>query len=133
MTRTIVIGRADAEMKHLYRTVLEAQEYALAAIKEGASCAAMDGIARGHIDSFEAYRGAFGHGLGHGVGLYIHESPALSRKSGERRLATHNVVTVEPGIYLPGKYGCRIEDMGAVTPDGFDNFTHSTKELIELF
>lgn len=132
MTRTIVIGRATSEMKRLYQTVLEAQEYALEAIKEGAACGAMDAIARSHIDSTE-FKDAFGHSLGHGVGLYIHESPTLSRTAGERRLVAGNVVTVEPGIYLPGKFGCRIEDMGVVTENGFDNFTKSPKELIELF
>lgn len=132
MTRTVVIGRATAEMKRLYQTVLEAQARALAAIKSGASCGEMDAIARRHIDSTE-FAGAFGHGLGHGVGLYIHESPTLSRTAGERRLVPGNVVTIEPGIYLPGKYGCRIEDMGVVTENGFENFTASTKELIELF
>jgi Xaa-Pro aminopeptidase len=63
----------------------------------------------------------------------VHESPNLSPAAIGKRLVAGNVVTVEPGIYLPGKYGCRIEDMGAVTESGFDNFTNSTKELIELF
>ena len=131
MTRTVVLGKADAEMKQLYQTVLTAQEHALAAIKEGVPCAAADGFARQYIDR-EGYFGAFGHGLGHGVGLNIHEAPSLSPYAGERRLLCGNVVTVEPGIYLKGKYGCRIEDMGVVTADGFENFTKSTKELIEL-
>ncbi len=132
MTRTVVIGKATSEMKRLYQTVLEAQELALAQIKSGAFSAAIDGIARSYIDS-AGYVGLFGHSLGHGVGLYIHESPNLSPNAGERRLVVGNVVTVEPGIYIEGKYGCRIEDMGAVTENGFDNFTKSTKELIELF
>ena len=132
MTRTVVIGKATAEMKHLYNTVLSAQELALAAIRAGVDGKAIDAVARDHIDG-AGYRGAFGHGLGHGVGLYIHENPRLSPGAAGMRLYSGNVVTVEPGIYLPGKYGCRIEDMGAVTDTGFDNFTHSTKELIELF
>ncbi len=132
MTRTVVIGKADAEMKRLYQTVLTAQENALSAIKEGITCAAADGFARQYIDR-AGYNGTFGHGLGHGVGLNIHEAPSLSPHAKERRLVRGNVITVEPGIYLKGKYGCRIEDMGAVTVCGFDNFTKSTKELIELF
>lgn len=133
MTRTVVIGKADAEMKRLYQTVLSAQEDALAVIREGVECAMVDGIARNRIDTAGGYTGAFGHSLGHGVGLYVHEKPNLSPKAKGRYLVKGNVITVEPGIYLPGKYGCRIEDMGAVTKDGFDNFTGSTKELIELF
>ena len=132
MTRTVVIGKATAEMKHLYQTVLEAQERALAVIKSEIKCASVDKIARDFINS-SGYKGRFGHSLGHGVGLYIHESPNLSPNAGERKLLVGNVVTVEPGIYIEGKYGCRIEDMGGVTDAGFDNFTKSTKELIELF
>lgn len=132
MTRTVVIGKADSAMKHLYQTVLSAQERALSVIREGVDCASVDAVARNYIDAC-GYEGAFGHGLGHGVGLYIHENPTLSKRAGGKYLTRGNVVTVEPGIYLPGKYGCRIEDMGAVTGNGFDNFTHSTKELIELF
>lgn len=132
MTRTVVIGKADAAMKHLYQTVLSAQEMALSCIRAGVDCGLVDGVARNHINS-SGYEGAFGHGLGHGVGLYIHESPRLSPSAAGMHLVAGNIVTVEPGIYLTGKYGCRIEDMGAVTQNGFDNFTHSTKELIELF
>ena len=132
MTRTVAIGKATQEMKHLYQTVLEAQEIALSAIKSGVKCAAVDHFARDFIDR-SGYQGLFGHSLGHGVGLYIHESPNLSPNAGERILSVGNVVTVEPGIYIEGKYGCRIEDMGCVTENGFDNFTKSAKELIELF
>ena len=132
MTRTVVIGKADDAMKHLYQTVLTAQEMALSCIRAGVDCGLVDGVARNHINS-AGYEGAFGHGLGHGVGLYIHESPRLSPSAAGMHLEAGHIVTVEPGIYLAGKYGCRIEDMGAVTQNGFDNFTHSTKELIELF
>lgn len=134
MTRTVVIGRADAEIKKLYHTVLRAQTEALAAAGEGASCAGLDRIARDFIDAEEGYRGRFGHSLGHGVGLLIHENPRLSFKAGaQERLQRGNVVTFEPGIYLEGKYGCRIEDMVAIRPDGsVCNFTKSTKELIEI-
>ena len=134
MTRTIVIGKADAEIKKLYNTVLSAQLAALDAAQEGASCTGLDKIARDIIDANDCYKGAFGHSLGHGVGLLVHENPRLSPKASKSdRLQRGNVVTFEPGIYLEGKYGCRIEDMVAIRPDGtVHNFTKSTKELIEL-
>ncbi len=132
MTRTVVIGKADAEMKRIYRTVLEAQSAAISVIKCGALCKDIDAIARAIIDN-EGYKGAFGHSLGHGVGLNIHELPRLSPGASNVKLECGNIVTVEPGIYLTGKYGCRIEDMGCVTENGFDNFTESSKDLIELF
>lgn len=132
MTRTIVIGKANDEMKKLYGTVLEAQRLGLYAVRAGADCKDCDSAAREYIDSFKEYNGAFGHSLGHGVGLFIHESPRLSRLGEGRKLRVGEIVTVEPGIYLYGKYGCRIEDMVAVTENGNYNFTHSTKELIEI-
>lgn len=135
MTRTVVIGKADADMKKLYNTVLEAQLTALDRIAEGACCRSIDLAARDIIESNPEYKGAFGHGLGHGVGMYIHEAPRLSKVCPETAvLERGHVVTVEPGIYLEGKYGCRIEDMVAINPDGtVRNFTHSPKEMIELF
>ncbi len=132
MTRTVVIGRADEAMKKLYNTVLKAQSEALQYLKEGADAGEADKIARDIIDSNEEYRGAFGHSLGHSVGLFIHESPRVSKASFGRKLRENEIVTVEPGIYLFGKYGCRIEDMVAIKHDGVYNFTHSTKELIEI-
>ena len=131
MTRTVVIGRADDEMRRLYDTGLRAQLAALDAVKPGADCGSVDKIARDIIDS-AGYAGRFGHGLGHGVGILIHEEPVLSTRRAGRTLAPGDVVTVEPGIYLEGKYGCRIEDMVYVTADGMMNFTHSPKELIEI-
>ena len=133
MTRTIVLGKADDDMRRLYNTVLDAQLAALAACAEGAPCKQLDTIARDIIDT-AGYQGAFGHSLGHGVGMYIHESPRLSQGAPEDSvLKRGHVVTFEPGIYLPGQYGCRIEDMVAITPDGrVHNFTHSDKSLIEL-
>lgn len=131
MTRTIVIGKADEEMKRLYNTVLEAQTAVLEVIKEGESCFKMDKIARDIIYG-AGYEGAFGHGLGHGVGLEIHEAPNLSPRAGDRKLICGDIVTVEPGIYLEGRYGCRIEDMVHITKGGAVNLTNCTKELIEI-
>ena len=134
MTRTVVLGSADPEMKKLYNTVLTAQKAALEAAHEGASCKGLDKIARDIIHG-AGYEGCFGHSLGHGVGMFIHESPRLSSAAPDGSLFLRgHVVTFEPGIYLAGKYGCRIEDMGCIRPDGsFYNFTKSPKELIELF
>lgn len=132
MTRTVCIGKADADIKRVYETVLAAQKAALERIKAGAVCREVDAAARDLIYG-AGFEGAFGHGLGHGVGMFIHESPRLSPKAGDACLACGHVVTVEPGIYLDGKYGCRIEDMVAVTENGYRNFTKSPKELIELF
>ena len=132
MTRTIVIGKADEEIKRLYNTVLRAQTEALNYLREGADCGEADKIARDIIDAVPEYKGAFGHSLGHSVGLFIHESPRLYSRGFGRKLNVGEILTVEPGIYLFGKYGCRIEDMVAITKDGIHNFTHSPKELIEI-
>lgn len=131
MTRTVVIGKADAEMKKLYNTVLRAQNEALEFLREGADLGEADKIARSIIDV--DYKGTFGHSLGHSVGLYIHETPGLSRRYFGRQARAGEIFTVEPGIYLYGKYGCRIEDMIAIEQNGIRNFTHSTKELIEIY
>ena len=131
MTRTIVIGKADDEMKRLYNTVLEAQLAALAAAKPGALCREMDKIARDIIDN-AGYKGYFGHSLGHGVGLEIHEQPGVSGGMGDTTLKAGQIITVEPGIYIEGKYGCRIEDMILITEGGKRNLTDCPKELIEI-
>lgn len=133
MTRTVVIGKADEEMKRLYNTVLRAQTAALESLHVGLPCAEADKIARDIIDG-AGYRGLFGHSLGHGVGLYIHEAPRFAASvPAEELLRPGHVVTVEPGIYVEGKYGCRIEDMIAVLEDGtIYDFTRSPKDLIEL-
>ena len=134
MTRTVVIGKADADIKKLYNTVLEAQTAALDFIKEGINCKDADTVARNIIDN-AGYKGRFGHSLGHGVGMYIHESPRLAQGvAPDYKLQRGHIVTVEPGIYIEGLYGCRIEDMVGIMPDGsVYNFTHSRKDLIELF
>ncbi len=133
MTRTVVIGEADDEIRRLYNIVLSAQLAALEAAKNGErSGFLLDKIARDIIED-AGYHGAFGHSLGHGVGMYIHEAPGLSpRTPKDRRLEVGHVVTFEPGIYLAGKYGCRIEDMAVITDDGIYDFTHSRKDLIEI-
>ena len=133
MTRTVVIGRADDEMKHVYDTVLRAQKTALGVIRGGIACKDADEAARSIIRE-AGYGQNFGHSLGHGVGMFIHEFPSLSPKADPSSvLRAGNVVTVEPGIYLEGKYGCRIEDMIAINEDGsVHNFTKSKKELIEI-
>ena len=133
MTRTVMIGRANAEQKRLYETVLQAQKAALAVIGGGQSCAAMDKVARDIIHG-AGYMGCFGHSLGHGVGIDVHEAPSLSsRAPASALLMPGHVVSCEPGIYLMGKYGCRIEDLIAVNEDGsIRNFTKSPKELIEI-
>ena len=133
MTRTVVIGKADDEMKRLYNTVLEAQLAALDYLKAGVDAGEADKIARDIIDSHPEYKGAFGHSLGHSVGLFVHEMPALSPRAFGKKLRVGEILTVEPGIYLFEKYGCRIEDMVKIEENGIYNFTHSSKELIEIY
>ncbi len=131
MTRTVWIGsNVDGEFLKAYRIVLEAQERAINSLRfKGTKKAKdIDKVARDYIDNTE-FKGTFGHGLGHGVGLDIHEYPALSPKSKDV-LRGGEVVTVEPGIYVEGKFGIRIEDM--VVAGKGENLTGSTKELIKL-
>lgn len=130
MTRTVAIGRADEEMRRVYSTVLKAQTEAMKYIRPGAVCSEVDAVARQVIGD-AGYGEFFGHGLGHCVGLYIHENPRFSPKCHDV-LKPGMVITVEPGIYLPGRFGVRIEDMVAVTDDGYMNLTKSDKSLIEV-
>ena len=130
MTRTVCIGKADDEMKKLYNTVLEAQLSALEYLGNGGkNSKEADRVARDII--YKDYEGYFGHSLGHSVGLVIHERPALS-PANEYILVPGNVVTVEPGIYIPGKYGTRIEDLVVIRENGITNLTKSEKKLIEI-
>ncbi|MCM1306995.1 MAG: Xaa-Pro peptidase family protein [Butyrivibrio sp.] len=131
MTRTVVIGKASDKQKEIYGVVLEAQLAAIDAIRAGVKGCDIHNIAA-DIIAKAGYGEYFGHGLGHSVGLYIHEVPMFSPREKEA-IPEGAVLTVEPGIYVPGLGGVRIEDMGAVTKDGYDNFTHSPKELIEIF
>lgn len=130
MTRTICIGEPSAKQREVYETVLKAQNAALAALKDGITGVEADKIARDIIEE-AGYGKYFGHGLGHGVGVEIHEAPRLSPKA-PHTLKEGHVVTVEPGIYLPGEFGVRIEDMAIITKDGSINLTECPKELIIL-
>ena len=126
-TRTVAAGEPDAEAAEVYGIVLAAQEAALAAVRPGAGGRAVDAVARDRI-SAAGHGERFGHGLGHGVGLEVHEAPRLSKAS-EATLEAGNVVTVEPGVYLPGRLGVRIEDLVAVTDDGHDVLSSLPKAL----
>ncbi len=130
MTRTVVVGKADEEQKKIYNIVKEAQKIGLDTIREGVRCADADKAARDYIaaSGFGQY---FRHSLGHGVGLLVHELPNLSPRS-DFALEKNMVVSCEPGIYIPGFGGVRIEDLVAVTEDGCQNLTRVTKDLIEL-
>jgi Xaa-Pro aminopeptidase len=129
-TRTLATGELDGEMREAYHTVLAAQRAGLDAIHAGASGLDVDAAARGVIES-SPFAGTFGHGLGHGLGLDVHESPRLSTESTDT-LAAGNVVTVEPGVYLAGRFGIRIEDDVIVTEDGIENPVRFTKELVTV-
>ncbi|UQZ90362.1 peptidase M24 [Deltaproteobacteria bacterium Smac51] len=116
ITRTKMLGRPKPWQREIYRIVREAQLMAIEAIKPGVTGADVDKVARGHIKNC-GYGDYFGHGLGHGVGLLIHEAPSLSPRN-LRPLQAGEIVTVEPGIYLPGKGGVRLEELVLVTPKG---------------
>ena len=130
MTRTVAVGGISAEQRRVYDTVLAAQQAALDAISPGKKCMEIDKIARDLIDG-AGYVGAFGHGLGHSVGLEIHESPAFNTRC-QTVLVPGMVMTVEPGIYLEKRFGVRVEDMVVVTEKGCLDLTHSPRELISL-
>jgi Xaa-Pro aminopeptidase len=117
-TRTYATGEGVSEQaREIYELVLEAQQLGVSAVRAGPTGREVDAVARATIEA--AGQGEhFGHGLGHGVGMDIHEAPRLSRTEGERRLVAGNVVTVEPGVYLPGSLGVRIEDLLVVRTDG---------------
>lgn len=130
MTRTVVLGQPSEQQSEIYHVVLQAQLAAQQAVRPGILGKAVDQVAR-EIITAAGYGECFGHGLGHGVGLQIHEGPSAGMR-GETILQPGMVVTVEPGIYIPGWGGVRIEDMVVVTSDGYRNFNHSGKELLVL-
>lgn len=129
MTRTVSVGNADAEKKKVYDTVLKAQLASIDMLCKGAVPSAVHNNAQKIIDGI--YPGSFGHSLGHGVGLEIHENPTLSPRN-NIPLEKGNVVTVEPGIYLSGFCGVRIEDVVVIDDNGVQNLTKSNKKLIEI-
>lgn len=127
-TRTVATGDLGEEARQAYELVLEAQLAGLGAVRAGEDARAVDAVARAVIaDAGHGER--FGHGLGHGVGLAVHEGPRLSQRSDDG-LVAGNVVTVEPGVYVPGEFGVRIEDLVVVTDDGCDILTSIPKHLM---
>lgn len=129
-TVTVAVGAIDDEQRRVYETVRVAHDLAIAAAKPGISCRDLDAVAREHIRA-AGYGEFFGHGLGHGVGLEVHEKPVVSPRS-EALLEEGMVFTIEPGIYLPGRFGVRIEDTVAVTCDGCRVLTKAPKMLMNL-
>ncbi|MBQ8699147.1 MAG: aminopeptidase P family protein [Schwartzia sp.] len=131
MTRTVCVGRASGEQRALYQTVLDAQRLGVSLVKPGASGKGIDAAVRERLKD-AGYDEFFGHGLGHSLGLEIHEEPRLSKASTCEHLLPGMVVTVEPGVYLPGKGGLRIEDTVLVTETDGVPLTKSGKELMEI-
>lgn len=129
MTRTVSVGEPKPEMRIIYETVLKAQEECEQMLRPGISCKMVDDHAHQVIDA--AYPGRFGHGLGHGVGIDIHEEPRLSQLSPDT-LEEGHIVTVEPGIYVPGLGGVRIENTCVITEDGARTLVHAQKALLIL-
>ncbi len=127
-TRTYATGRVSDEMRSVYELVLRAQLAGLDAVRAGVSGRAVDSVARQLIVD-AGFGERFGHSLGHGVGVRLHEEPRLSQGNAGL-LEPGNVVSVEPGVYLPGRFGVRIEDLVAVTADGCDNLSGLPKELV---
>jgi Xaa-Pro aminopeptidase len=129
-TRTFATGSVSDEAMEIYELVSRAQLAGLGAVRAGADCRAVDAVAREIIDD-AGYGDYFGHGLGHGVGLEVHEGPRLAQTA-TGPLSAGNTVSVEPGVYLPGNLGVRIEDLVAVTDDGCEVLTGFTKSLVTL-
>ena len=130
ITRTVVLGKATEKQKKVYNTVLSAQKAACKAVKPGMACSRLDGVARDMIMK-AGYGDYFGHGLGHGLGMLVHDRPVLSPQSNDI-LEPGMIVTIEPGVYIPNWGGVRIEDDVLVTSAGGQILTRSPKELLEL-
>jgi Xaa-Pro aminopeptidase len=129
-TRTVCVGEPDKEMVRIYDTVLAAQDAGIAAARAGVKGADVDAAARAVIEG-AGYGEYFGHGFGHGIGLEMHEKPRAAKTS-EDTLQAGNVISAEPGIYIPGRYGVRIEDVIWITDDGCENITGLPKTLMVL-
>jgi len=129
-TRTFATGPVDGEAAEAYAVVRAAQAAALGAIRAGLPALEADAVARRVVDD-SPFAGTFGHGLGHGLGLDVHELPRMSPDTSDV-LEPGNVVTVEPGVYLDGRFGIRIEDDVVVTADGIENLTGLGKDLVEV-
>lgn len=127
-TRTLCIGRPDDEMIRIYDTVLDAQNAGIGVAKAGVKGADIDGAARRVIEA-AGYGKYFGHGFGHGLGLEVHEAPNAS-PSNDQEIPEGSVISAEPGIYMPGRYGVRIEDVIYITRDGCENITNLSKKLL---
>ena len=128
MTRTVAVGYVTEEMEKVYNTVLEAQKAGIAITKAGVTGNAIDGAAR-KVIADAGYGQYFGHGYGHGLGLEVHEMPGCNA-SGETPMPVHTICSAEPGIYLPGKFGVRIEDVVIFEENGCEDITRSPKNLI---
>ncbi|MES2765024.1 MAG: Xaa-Pro peptidase family protein [Bacteroidota bacterium] len=131
MTRTFAVGKPNAEQVNAYNLVLEAEQQAIAGIKAGVKAQYIDAIARGIIEE-GGYGETFKHSTGHGLGIEVHESPGLSVRAKNDILPEHSVVTVEPGIYVGGKFGIRIEDDVLVTKDGHKVLTSARRDLVSV-
>ena len=129
-TRTVHVGQPSKEARKLYATVLEAQLAAIAAVRPGVTAAKVDEAARSVLRKAKLAQ-YFTHSTGHGLGLEIHEAPRLATGQ-DQKLESGMVVTIEPGAYVPGKWGVRIEDVVVVTPSGCEALTPADKELVVL-
>lgn len=130
MTRTLFIGKPDKKIKKIYKTVLEAQKLGIESVREGIECNRLDSVVRKFING-KGFGKYFGHASGHGVGLEIHEMPRISKQN-KNALLSRNVITIEPGIYIPNLGGVRIEDDVVVNRNGCTVLTSSPKDLICL-
>jgi Xaa-Pro aminopeptidase len=130
MTRTFHTGSVPRRARQVYEAVLEAQLAAIAAVRPGAVCSSVDAAARKVLQR-EGLGEAFSHSTGHGLGLEVHEAPRVSRLS-KQRLQPGHVITIEPGVYIPGWGGVRIEDVVLVTETGVEVLTPTTKKLLSV-